>query len=92
MSEPGSFSLDDLRKVMRACAGADESVDLDRDISDDTFENLGYDSLAVLEIEAQLQNQLNVAIPDNATANLLTPRSVLAYVNARLAPGPRPPA
>jgi act minimal PKS acyl carrier protein len=85
MPEPGSFCLDDLKKIMCGCAGIDESVDLDRDFGEVPFENLGYDSLAVLEIIAKLQNELDVAIPDSATANLQTPRSVVAYVNARLA-------
>lgn len=89
MSEPGAFCFDDLDEMMCACGGANGSAGLDEDISDITFEELGYDSLAVLELMAKLQNQMNVAIPDNATASLLTPRSVIEYVNARLANGPK---
>ena len=84
MSELRSFALDDIREVMRACAGVGESVDLDRDIGDVTFQDLGYDSLAVLEIAAKLQNRLDVVIPDNAVENLLTPRLVIEHVNAML--------
>ena len=38
------FTLDDLRRILRACAGEEDSVDLDADIHDATFGELGYDS------------------------------------------------
>jgi len=85
MAQPSSFTLDDLREVMRACAGVDESVDLDGDIGDVTFEDLGYDSLAVLEMAAKVQNQLGIVISDDAAEQLLTPHSVIDYVNVQLA-------
>lgn len=87
MAEPGSntsFSLDDLRMLMRACAGIDESVDLDGDIGGYTFEELGYDSLAVLEMAAKIQNMLGVAISDDAAQELTTPDSLVDYVATRL--------
>ncbi|GAA4616662.1 acyl carrier protein [Actinoallomurus liliacearum] len=84
MAESGSFTLDDLREILRTCAGDAESVDLDSDIADVTFEELGYDSLAVLEVAAKLQNHLGVVIPDDATEQLPTPRALTDYVNLRL--------
>ncbi|MET8338179.1 acyl carrier protein [Streptosporangium canum] len=85
MAQLGSFTLDDLKEVMRACAGVTESVDLDSDIADVTFEDLGYDSLAVLEMAAKLQNHLGVVIPDDVAEQLPTPRALAEYVNVRLA-------
>ncbi|MEV4188193.1 acyl carrier protein [Streptosporangium canum] len=85
MAQLGSFTLDDLKEVMRACAGVTESVDLDSDIADVTFEDLGYDSLAVLEMAAKLQNHLGVVIPDDVADQLPTPRALAEYVNVRLA-------
>ncbi|MFD8526730.1 acyl carrier protein [Streptosporangium canum] len=85
MAQFGSFTLDDLKEVMRACAGVTESVDLDSDIADVTFEDLGYDSLAVLEMAAKLQNHLGVVIPDDVAEQLPTPRALAEYVNVRLA-------
>jgi minimal PKS acyl carrier protein len=82
----GSFTLDDLREIMRACAGVDESVDLESDIGDITFEDLGYDSLAVLETAAKVQNKWGVLIPDDQTDQLVTPRSLVEYVCLRLVP------
>jgi act minimal PKS acyl carrier protein len=69
---------------MRACAGIDESVDLDSDIGGRTFEDLGYDSLAVLEITAKIQNILGVVIADDAAKELTTPQSLADYAAAQL--------
>ncbi|MER5326836.1 acyl carrier protein [Streptosporangium roseum] len=85
MAQPGSFTLDDLKEVMRVCAGVTDSVDLDSDIADVTFADLGYDSLAVLEMAAKLQNHLGVVIPDDVAEQLPTPRALAEYVNVRLA-------
>ncbi len=80
------FGLDDLRKIMRTCTGVDESVDLDSDIGNLTFESLGYDSLAVLEMAAKVQNQQGVFIPDDAAEELTTPQSIVDYVASLLVP------
>jgi minimal PKS acyl carrier protein len=86
MAQLGSFTLDDLREILRVCAGTTESADLGGDIAQMTFEDLGYDSLAVLETAAKLENQLGVVIPDEAAEQLLTPHALVEYVNVQLAP------
>ncbi|HEX6871577.1 MAG TPA: phosphopantetheine-binding protein [Micromonosporaceae bacterium] len=78
------FTLDDVRRIMRRCAGVDESVDLDADIHDIEFSDLGYDSLAILELATQIQNEYQVVIPDDAVSQMPTPRAAVEYVNARL--------
>jgi minimal PKS acyl carrier protein len=78
------FTLDDLRTVMRESAGVDESVDLDGEIEDVPFSDLGYDSLAVLEMAAQVQNRLGVQIPDEAVEEMTTPGTAVEYVNRQL--------
>lgn len=84
MAQRQPFTLDDLREVMRACGGVEEGVDLDGDIADVSFEELGYDSLAVLEMAAKLQNHLGVVIPDEMAEELLTPRALTEFVDVRL--------
>lgn len=87
MAEPQtitSFTLDDLKDIMRTCAGVDESVDLGSDIGDRAFEDLGYDSLAVLQMYSKIQNSLGFAIPDDAAQELTTPQSLVDYVATRL--------
>ena len=79
------FTLDDLKQVMRTCAGVDEAVNLDGDIGDLTFEALGYDSLAMLAMAARLQHDLQVPVPGEVMENTLTPRSVVEYLADALA-------
>lgn len=74
------INLDDLRQLMRECAGEDESVDLDADISDSSFEDLGYDSLAVLEITARIEQEHGVRVPEDEEG-LTTPGALIDYVN-----------
>jgi minimal PKS acyl carrier protein len=78
------ITLEDVKRIMTESAGADESVDLDGDILDAPFADLGYDSLAVLELASRLQQQYPVSIPDEAVEALRTPGQVLTYVNSRL--------
>jgi act minimal PKS acyl carrier protein len=78
------FTLDDLRHIMRSCAGVDESVDLESDIIDVSFADLNYDSLAVLEIAGRIQQEFNVSIPDDAVLGMKTPRAMIEGVNQQL--------
>ena len=87
MTQSTLFTLDQLRSIMRRCAGVDESVDLDGDVADATFAELGYDSLAVLEITAQIRQELGVAVPDGAIEELTTRGRSSTYVNDRPAAG-----
>lgn len=77
----GKFSLDDLREIMRRSAGVDESIDLDGDIADAEFGELGYDSLAVLELASQVQREYGVRIPDEAVQEMPTPAKAVLFIN-----------
>nr|AAG30201.1 acyl carrier protein [Streptomyces sp. R1128] len=75
------MTIDDLRRILTECAGEDESVDLGGDILDTPFTELGYDSLALMETAARIEQEFGVAIPDDEFAELATPRAVLAAVS-----------
>jgi len=79
------FTLDQLKTIMSRCAGVDESVDLDGDIDGATFAELGYDSLAVLEMTAQIQREVGITVDDGAIEELTTPHLLVSYVNGRTA-------
>jgi len=79
------FSLDDLRRILRA--GAGDSGTLDGDIADVPFSDLGYDSLAVLELSSRVARAYHVSIPDDAVLEMRTPGAAVAYINDRLATG-----
>lgn len=75
-----TFNMDDLRRILTAVAGEDEEVDLSGDISDVTFEHLGYDSLALMEMGARISQEYGIQISDDEAADFETPGDVLAAV------------
>lgn len=79
------MSLDDLIEILRACAGADEDVTLDGSVVDTPFDELGYDSLALLETASQVKRRFGVEIGDDEIGELATPRDLLDRVNRHLA-------
>ncbi len=72
--------LDDLRRILRDVAGTAQGVDLDGDILDTPFEDLGYDSLALLEAAARILQEYGVRLHDDVLAEATTPRLLLDIV------------
>jgi minimal PKS acyl carrier protein len=82
---PGhQFTVDDLRRILREAAGADEGVDLDGDILDTDFPSLGYDSLAVLESGSRIEREFGVRLDDDTLTDADTPRALIEAVNSVL--------
>jgi|SRR4051794_13084007 len=78
------LTLDQLKTIMRECAGEDESVNLDGDILDVPFPDLGYDSLALLETASRVQRQFDVQLSDEDLTEVETPKAFLDLVNTAL--------
>ncbi|MCF3104172.1 acyl carrier protein [Streptomyces roseoverticillatus] len=78
------FALADLKRILLEGAGADEGVDLDSDILDTDFEELGYESLALLETGGRIEREYGVEFDDDAFAENRTPRALVAHVNGLL--------
>jgi act minimal PKS acyl carrier protein len=76
------IELEDLTRLLRECAGEEEGVDLDGDVLDVSFIELGYDSLALLQVTGRIQREYGVEVPDDAVADAETPRALLELVNA----------
>jgi minimal PKS acyl carrier protein len=87
MGNMHKFTLDDLRAIMRTCAGEAESVDLDGDISDVSFDELGYDSIALLETAGRIQRSTGVTIDDSELSVQGTPRALVELVNSGVPSG-----
>ncbi|MEU9731517.1 acyl carrier protein [Streptomyces sp. NPDC048002] len=79
---PTELTLDDLTGLLRECAGEDETVNLDGDVLDKPFVELGYDSLAVLQTTGRIEREHGLSIDEDAVADAETPRAYLAVVNA----------
>ncbi|CAM5658881.1 Acyl carrier protein OS=Streptomyces tendae OX=1932 GN=GUR47_25175 PE=4 SV=1 [Streptomyces tendae] len=78
------LTVEDLTGIMRSSAGEDESVDLDGDILDSAFADLGYDSLALLETVARISRDYGVELGDDVLDGVETPRDLLTAVNRSL--------
>jgi act minimal PKS acyl carrier protein len=76
------ITLDDLRRILVQSAGAEEGVDVQGDILDVEFADLGYDSLALLETAARITQEYRVTLDDTAATSARTPRELLRLVNA----------
>jgi act minimal PKS acyl carrier protein len=76
------FTLDDLLTIMRACAGEAESIDLDSDVLDMSFDELGYDSIALLETASRIQRSTGISSADVALSVGGTPRALVELVNS----------
>ena len=78
------FTLDDLKRILLAGAGADEAVDLDADILDTGFDQLGYESLALLETSSRIEREYGITLDDSTLTDAVTPRDLIEVVNAHL--------
>jgi act minimal PKS acyl carrier protein len=78
------LTLDQLRTIMREL-GVEDGVDLDGEILDASLLDLGYDSLAVLQMATVVGRQTGVTIEDSDVTLMRTPREVLDYVRDRQA-------
>lgn len=78
------FTLARLVAKLRECAGQEESVDLDGDIADASFDDLGYDSLALLNTVGRIEREYGVTLDEDVVAKAQTPRRLVDMVNTHL--------
>ncbi|MEV7553313.1 acyl carrier protein [Amycolatopsis sp. NPDC089917] len=79
------MNLRELTSVLRESAGEEEGVDLDGDILDTPFEQLGYDSLALFNTVGRIERENGISLPDDVVTEATTPRFLLDRVNEALA-------
>ncbi|MFI0450360.1 acyl carrier protein [Actinomadura sp. 6N118] len=78
------LTIEDLKRIMRSCAGEDESLDHGGDILGTSFVDLGYDSIALLEAAAFIKREYEVALNDDDIDVQETPQVFLDKVNGVL--------
>ncbi|PYC83776.1 actinorhodin polyketide synthase [Streptomyces tateyamensis] len=83
MSEQ-QFTRSDLTRILLEGAGAEEGVDLNGDILDADFEELGYESLALLETGGRIEREYGISLDDTALTDVHTPRQLIELVNGQL--------
>lgn len=72
-----TVTLADLTRMLRESAGEEEGIDLDGDVLDTPFLELGYDSLALLQVIGEIQRTYGISVPDDAIVDAETPRALL---------------
>ncbi len=79
------LELSQLKRILRECAGEEEGVDLDGDVLDQYWFELGYDSLAVLQATGYIEREFDVLLDGEDFDEADTPRRYLDMVNRVLA-------
>jgi aromatase len=81
------FTITDLERML--ASGAESKPDrrsaFDRHVLDTEFSEIGYDSLALLELAGRVQREYGVPMPDDAHTQMTTPRQAIDFINSRLA-------
>jgi minimal PKS acyl carrier protein len=82
MATQQQFSMEDMKDILVNRVGLpDEAVGDDPSKS---FEDLGLDSLAFVEIQLAVQQQFGFTIADEDAQNILTMQDAIDYTNRRL--------
>jgi acyl carrier protein len=85
MAVEQKFTFEDLKRILVGRVGLSE--DAVSDDPDATFEDMGLDSLAFVEIQLAMQQEYGFTIPDEDAQDIHTVGEAIDYVNRRLAEG-----
>jgi len=78
-----SFGFEDLKRILVDRVGLAEDV-----VKDDpsaTFEDMGLDSLALVEIQLAMEQEYGFTIADEDAEKITNVGDAISYVNSRLA-------
>ncbi|MGQ4614394.1 phosphopantetheine-binding protein [Nocardia sp. R7R-8] len=79
-----TMTITQLRQILVDCAGGEDLAELGGDIATVEFEELGYDSLALIETAARIQREFGVTIPEEELVEVKTPQELVDIVNTQL--------
>jgi acyl carrier protein len=83
MSVDQQFTFDDLKRILVERVGlAEENISNDPEAS---FEDMGLDSLAFVEIQLAMQQEYGFTIEDEDAQEITTVGEAIDYTNRRLA-------
>ncbi len=81
---PREFTFEDSKNILVNRIGVPEESVNDPDL---TFEELGLDSLAFVEIQLAMQQEYGFTIPDEDAEQITTVGEAIEYTNRRLREG-----
>jgi act minimal PKS acyl carrier protein len=77
------FTAEDLKRILRKCAGEDEGAAPGEEFLGTAFEELGYDSLALMETASHIEREFGVSLRDEEMAEIVTPGELVDFVNSQ---------
>jgi len=77
-----TITAEQMRRLIIACAGAPEQPVADAAFADTTFEDLGYESLALMESAAAIEREFGVSLSDEVLFAAKTPRELAEIVES----------
>ncbi|WP_369033865.1 MULTISPECIES: acyl carrier protein [Streptomyces] len=78
------FNIDDLKRILLEGAGEPEGPGVEATTVDLEFQELGYDSLAVLETCTRIEREFGVSLDEEVLGQARTPRVLVDVVNRHL--------
>ncbi|HEY8982969.1 MAG TPA: acyl carrier protein [Streptomyces sp.] len=78
------FTIEILRRILLEGAGADDEAAVTGDISQKSFEELGYDSLAALETGARIGREYGLELEDSTILDAETLAELVDSVNQQI--------
>jgi act minimal PKS acyl carrier protein len=76
------ISTEAVSAVLREAAGDDDSMDFGAESFERSFADLGFDSLALLEIAALVKREFGVVLTDEEMQGVETPADLVAKIDA----------
>lgn len=78
------MTINALVGILTSAAGEEAPIGAGDHILDAQFTELGYDSIALLETAARIEQEYGIKFDDDAVTSATTPRLLIAAVNDRL--------
>ncbi|MGH3466491.1 MAG: acyl carrier protein [Thermocrispum sp.] len=82
--DSAEFTLDDLKRILLEAAGEEDGAEVDPGALDVEFDQLGYESLAMLETGLRIEREFGIKLDDDTIFESATPRALIDAVNAHL--------
>ncbi|MEY9948935.1 acyl carrier protein [Kitasatospora sp. GAS1066B] len=73
--------LIELSRILAACGGEESCTELSEEVLDESFYELGLDSLAVLQAVGVLARTYQIAVPEELVVEAETPRMLLEMIS-----------
>lgn len=78
------FTTEDLERILREGAGANDTARFDEATLNVHFDELGYDSLALLETAGRIEREFGIRLEELSLVVTLTPRELINQVNEHI--------